>query len=117
MPPDDYYHPQFHFCEPPGGPRKQPESLGSILFGDRIFNSPYDVRDPPFRVLLCLMFALDSNVAGQCYMQVTLYILRPCRRRQVYQRPDTGGLRSQLAYGRPPRGGDEDRREVERDVL
>jgi hypothetical protein len=44
---DDYYHPQFHFCEPLGGPAKQPESLGSILFGDRIFNSPYDVRDPP----------------------------------------------------------------------
>ncbi|KAH9041343.1 Nonaspanin TM9SF [Lactarius pseudohatsudake] len=42
--PDDYYHPQFHFCEPHGGPRKQPESLGSILFGDRIFDSPYDIQ-------------------------------------------------------------------------
>jgi Endomembrane protein 70 len=40
---DDYYHPSFHFCEPEGGPHKQPESLGSILFGDRIFDSPYDV--------------------------------------------------------------------------
>lgn len=40
---DDYYNERFHFCEPEGGPRKQPESLGSILFGDRIFNSPYDV--------------------------------------------------------------------------
>ncbi|KAH9059126.1 Nonaspanin TM9SF [Lactarius vividus] len=40
----DYYHPQFHFCEPDGGPRKQPESLGSILFGDRIFDSPYDIQ-------------------------------------------------------------------------
>ncbi|KAI0000500.1 Nonaspanin TM9SF [Russula vinacea] len=40
----DYYHPSFHFCEPEGGPHKQPESLGSILFGDRIFDSPYDVR-------------------------------------------------------------------------
>ncbi|KAH8980221.1 Nonaspanin TM9SF [Lactarius hatsudake] len=40
----DYYHPQFHFCEPHGGPRKQPESLGSILFGDRIFDSPYDIQ-------------------------------------------------------------------------
>ncbi|KAJ7287496.1 Nonaspanin TM9SF [Mycena rebaudengoi] len=27
-----------------GGPEKQPESLGSILFGDRIFNSPYDIK-------------------------------------------------------------------------
>ena len=41
---DDYYNPAFHFCRPEGGPKKEPESLGSILFGDRIFNSPYDVR-------------------------------------------------------------------------
>jgi transmembrane 9 superfamily protein 2/4 len=41
---DDYYNPKFRFCEPEGGPKKQPEFLGSILFGDRIFNSPYDVR-------------------------------------------------------------------------
>ena len=41
--PDDYYNPKFHFCEPEGGPRSEPESLGSILFGDRIFNSPYEV--------------------------------------------------------------------------
>ncbi|KZT72084.1 hypothetical protein DAEQUDRAFT_809354 [Daedalea quercina L-15889] len=40
----DYYDPRFHFCEPEGGPHKEPESLGSILFGDRIFNSPYDIR-------------------------------------------------------------------------
>ncbi|KLO19440.1 Nonaspanin [Schizopora paradoxa] len=40
----DYYNQQFHFCEPEGGPNKQPEGLGSILFGDRIFNSDYDIR-------------------------------------------------------------------------
>ncbi|KAJ2928666.1 hypothetical protein H1R20_g8444, partial [Candolleomyces eurysporus] len=40
----DYYNPKFHFCEPKDGPKKQPESLGSILFGDRIFNSPYDIK-------------------------------------------------------------------------
>ncbi|KAJ7084421.1 hypothetical protein B0H15DRAFT_396482 [Mycena belliarum] len=40
----DYYNPRFQFCEPEGGPQKQPESLGSILFGDRIFNSPYDIQ-------------------------------------------------------------------------
>ncbi|KAI0305469.1 Nonaspanin TM9SF [Multifurca ochricompacta] len=40
----DYYYPKFHFCEPPNGAHKQPESLGSILFGDRIFDSPYDIR-------------------------------------------------------------------------
>ncbi|PCH43643.1 Nonaspanin [Wolfiporia cocos MD-104 SS10] len=40
----DYYDTRLHFCEPEGGPHKEPESLGSILFGDRIFNSPYDIR-------------------------------------------------------------------------
>ncbi|KAK9378337.1 uncharacterized protein V2V93DRAFT_376388 [Kockiozyma suomiensis] len=40
----DYYHPAFHFCRPQGGPKKQAESLGAILFGDRIFNSPFDLR-------------------------------------------------------------------------
>ncbi|KAJ6593937.1 endosomal P24A protein [Mycena capillaripes] len=40
----DYYNPRFKFCEPEGGPQKQPESLGSILFGDRIFNSPYNIK-------------------------------------------------------------------------
>ncbi|KZT11015.1 uncharacterized protein LAESUDRAFT_643331 [Laetiporus sulphureus 93-53] len=40
----DHYDSRFHFCEPEGGPHKEPESLGSILFGDRIFNSPYDIR-------------------------------------------------------------------------
>ncbi|KAJ3489286.1 hypothetical protein NLI96_g2208 [Meripilus lineatus] len=40
----DYYNPKFHFCTPEGGPHSEPESLGSILFGDRIFNSSYDIR-------------------------------------------------------------------------
>ncbi|KAJ7072294.1 hypothetical protein C8F01DRAFT_1243356 [Mycena amicta] len=40
----DYYNPRFHFCEPNGGPQKQPESLGSILFGDRISDSAYDIK-------------------------------------------------------------------------
>ena len=40
---DDYYNPALHFCQPEGGPKAQPERLGSILFGDRIFNSPFDV--------------------------------------------------------------------------
>ncbi|KAG8913967.1 hypothetical protein FRC02_005223 [Tulasnella sp. 418] len=39
----DYYNPRFHFCQPPEGVKKQSESLGSILFGDRIFNSPYKI--------------------------------------------------------------------------
>lgn len=40
----DYYNPKFNFCQPKDGPKAQPESLGSILFGDRLFNSPYDIE-------------------------------------------------------------------------
>lgn len=40
----DYYSPEFHFCQPPGGPESVAESLGSILFGDRILTSPFDLR-------------------------------------------------------------------------
>lgn len=39
----DYYHKPFKFCEPKDGPKKQSESLGSILFGDRIFDSPFEL--------------------------------------------------------------------------
>ncbi len=40
----DYYHPAFHFCQPEGGPKDVSESLGSILFGDRILTSAYELR-------------------------------------------------------------------------
>lgn len=41
----DYYHPAFHFCRPdPEPPKDVSESLGSILFGDRIFNSPFELK-------------------------------------------------------------------------
>ncbi|KAF5393458.1 hypothetical protein D9757_000614 [Collybiopsis confluens] len=40
----DYYNPKFQFCPPEGGPVKQSETLGGILFGDRIFNSPFDIK-------------------------------------------------------------------------
>ena len=41
----DYYHPAFHFCRPdPEPPKDVSESLGSIIFGDRIFNSPFDLH-------------------------------------------------------------------------
>lgn len=40
----DYYHPSFHFCEPKNGPQYISESLGSILFGDRILTSPFQLR-------------------------------------------------------------------------
>lgn len=40
----DYYHTAFNFCRPPNGPEKVSESLGSILFGDRILNSPFEIH-------------------------------------------------------------------------
>lgn len=39
----DYYHPAFHFCRPQGGPKDIRESLGSIIFGDRIQTSPFEI--------------------------------------------------------------------------
>jgi transmembrane 9 superfamily protein 2/4 len=39
----DYYHPGFHFCQPKGGPEWVRESLGSIIFGDRIKTSPFEL--------------------------------------------------------------------------
>ncbi|KAK7712074.1 Transmembrane 9 superfamily member 2 [Botryosphaeria dothidea] len=40
----DYYHDAFHFCQPSGGPKYVSESLGSILFGDRIQTSPFELN-------------------------------------------------------------------------
>lgn len=40
----DYYHPAFQFCQPDGGPQPVSESLGSILFGDRIMTSPFELH-------------------------------------------------------------------------
>lgn len=39
----DFYNEQFHFCKPAKGAEEQAESIGSVLFGDRIFNSPFEV--------------------------------------------------------------------------
>ncbi|KAH8597274.1 hypothetical protein B0O99DRAFT_739829 [Bisporella sp. PMI_857] len=40
----DYYHPAFHFCRPDPEPKYVSESLGSILFGDRIMTSPFQLK-------------------------------------------------------------------------
>ncbi|KUJ16994.1 uncharacterized protein LY89DRAFT_616700 [Mollisia scopiformis] len=40
----DYYHPAFHFCRPDPQPEYVSESLGSILFGDRIMTSPFKLE-------------------------------------------------------------------------
>jgi transmembrane 9 superfamily protein 2/4 len=41
--PYEYYYDAFHFCRPPNAPISKSESLGSILFGDRLFSSHYQV--------------------------------------------------------------------------
>ena len=40
----DYYDPNFRFCSPEGGPQWVRESLGSIIFGDRIRTSPFQLH-------------------------------------------------------------------------
>ncbi|KAI1373962.1 Nonaspanin [Hypoxylon crocopeplum] len=40
----DYYNERFQFCQPEGGPSYVSESLGSILFGDRIMTSPFELQ-------------------------------------------------------------------------
>jgi transmembrane 9 superfamily protein 2/4 len=42
--PYDYYNPMFHFCRPESEPTYVSESLGSIIFGDRIMTSPFDLK-------------------------------------------------------------------------
>ena len=39
----DYYYNRFHFCQPEKV-ENQPESLGSVIFGDRIYNSPFQLN-------------------------------------------------------------------------
>ncbi|KAI8805604.1 hypothetical protein BJ742DRAFT_819421, partial [Cladochytrium replicatum] len=42
--PYDQYHPRLHFCTPEGGAENKAESLGSILFGDRLYNSRFELK-------------------------------------------------------------------------
>lgn len=46
--PYDYYDERFHFCRPGNGdrePRKISANLGSALFGDRLYESPFEVHN------------------------------------------------------------------------
>lgn len=40
----DYYREEFAFCKPEDGPKAVPGSLGSVLFGDRIWTSPIQFK-------------------------------------------------------------------------
>ncbi|CAO3658040.1 unnamed protein product [Rhizopus stolonifer] len=57
----NHYDERFHFCQPQGGPRTQPESLGSVLFGDRILTSP-------FKLSLRKMFTMKSCVHRMLFL-------------------------------------------------
>jgi transmembrane 9 superfamily protein 2/4 len=61
----DYYHAPFHFCQPEGGPKYIRESLGSILFGDRIQTSPFDLKmgkNETCKALCEASYASDDSV-------------------------------------------------------
>ena len=62
----DYYLPQFQFCQPLDGPVDVQESLGSILFGDRIKTSPFDIRMAQNETckVLCMNVTYPSHHAG-----------------------------------------------------
>lgn len=61
----DYYHPAFHFCKPEGGEKDVSESLGSILFGDRIMSSPFELLMKKNETCkpLCGPLKFDQNAA------------------------------------------------------
>ena len=61
----DYYHPAFHFCRPDPKPEYVSESLGSILFGDRIMSSPFDLKMGVNETckMLCDQQKFDQNSA------------------------------------------------------
>lgn len=42
--PFDYYTESFGFCRPEGKPKREKSSLGSVIFGDRLFYSTYEIN-------------------------------------------------------------------------
>lgn len=42
--PYDYYYKKFKFCTPEGGATPDRSNLGSVLFGDRVFTSAFDLK-------------------------------------------------------------------------
>ncbi|KAJ3130179.1 hypothetical protein HK098_005426 [Nowakowskiella sp. JEL0407] len=69
MIPYDYYYDHFHFCRPEKGFRSQSESLGSILFGDRLYDSPFELKmgvDESCKVLCnATVYKRDAEVLNQ----------------------------------------------------
>jgi transmembrane 9 superfamily member 2/4 len=64
--PWDYYDPRFHFCPPAPQPEYVSESLGSIIFGDRIMTSPFELKmgmNESCKVTPCVTVAIDPGSA------------------------------------------------------
>jgi transmembrane 9 superfamily protein 2/4 len=75
--PYDYYHPGFSFCTPSKSV-SQSESLGSILFGDRLFNSPFKVSCFWVRVLELVLKSTLLFQAPSAYimmMEIRIFLL------------------------------------------
>ncbi|KAG4094020.1 Nonaspanin [Neocallimastix lanati (nom. inval.)] len=59
--PYDYYNEHFGFCQPEGGPTAMKESLGSIIFGERLYDSPFEI-----------FMLKNSTCQSQCKTNVTI---------------------------------------------
>ncbi|MCJ1426879.1 hypothetical protein MMC29_004782 [Sticta canariensis] len=62
----DYYHEDFNFCKPKDEPRHVSESLGSILFGDRIMTSSFELKMKKNETCKVLC---ESNVFAKPHVQ------------------------------------------------
>jgi len=64
--PYEYYHDKFAFCRPDEteGVKSDSSSLGSVLFGDRVFNSPFKLfmQQNTTCVSLCTQKLTKANV-------------------------------------------------------
>ena len=70
--PYDYYLPHFGFCEPEGGePKSASSNFGSVLFGDRVFDSPFELK---------------MNVNESCKILCPLKTLEPAQVNFLIQR-------------------------------
>jgi transmembrane 9 superfamily member 2/4 len=64
--PWDYYSPLFHFCPPDPRPEYVSESLGSIIFGDRIMTSAFELKmgmNESCKATPCKTVSIDSTSA------------------------------------------------------
>ncbi len=71
--PWDYYDPRFHFCAPEPQATYVSESLGSIIFGDRIMNSPFVLKmgmNETCKATPCGTVSIDPGSAAFISMKI-----------------------------------------------